>query len=99
MPRLIAIIQDPGPDLAALPRAVTSSIGFLAGRPGAVSAAAAGMATECVHCAWSEVKHLEDRAQDRAIYLRGDVFTRLWVFCTPENHATVRAFVLAHVRR
>ncbi|MCC7137350.1 MAG: hypothetical protein IT460_02835 [Planctomycetes bacterium] len=74
-------------------------LGFLAGRPGAVSAGAAGMATECVHCAWSEVKHLEDRAQDRAIYLRGDVFTRLWVFCTPENHATVRAFVLAHVRR
>ena len=34
MPRLIAIIQGPGPDLAALPRAVTSSVGFLAGRLG-----------------------------------------------------------------
>jgi hypothetical protein len=73
-------------------------LGFLAGKPGAASAGAAAMASESMYCAWSEVKRVDDLPADRALFVRGGPLTKVYVFCTPENHAEVRAFVLAHAK-
>jgi len=56
------------------------------------------MASESTYCAWADVKRLDDLSADRALFLRGGLLTKVYVFCTPENHAQVRAFVLAHAK-
>jgi hypothetical protein len=70
--------------------------GGAAGNAGAVGAGIAARAQERTAVPWDELSEVRLFPEDRVIYLRGDAFSRLRLYCTADNYARVAAMVERH---
>lgn len=74
-------------------------LGFLRGNMAAMGAGAAAAASETKACDWSEAKTVEDFPAEQTLIVSGGLLSTIHIFCTQENHAAVRAFVLEKTSR
>lgn len=64
--------------------------------PAAAGAGLAGMSQERTEIAWNELREVRQYPAERVVWMRGDVFSRLRLYCTEENYARVCAIIERH---
>ena len=67
--------------------------GVLARKPGAVGAGALGMSGQNTRIAWNELRKIQFHPAQRVIFLKGGIFSRIRLYCTPQNYQAVAAMV------
>ncbi len=78
---------------------LTLILGVLARKPSAAGAGAAAMSQEETTILWNDLSRTSYFPNDRAIFLRGDLLTRIRLFCKPENYALVEQTIRERGRR
>lgn len=68
---------------------LTLILGVLARKPGVAGAGAAAMSQESTTIAWNELSRVSYFPNDQAIFLRGDLLTRIRLYCTAQNYTLV----------
>ncbi|MBI3097291.1 MAG: hypothetical protein HYY93_03460 [Planctomycetes bacterium] len=69
--------------------------GLLGGNLAVAAAGASAERSETRSCSWKEARTVEDHPSDLTLVVRGGLLDTVQVFCTTENYAQVRNFILA----
>lgn len=68
-------------------------LGLLARRPGAIGAGTVAMSQEETEIPWDELSQVRFYPADRVIFLRGDILSRIRVYCSPDNYDTAERMI------
>jgi hypothetical protein len=68
-------------------------LGLLARKPGVVGAGMAGRSQEDITIPWNELRKVHLYPAHRVIFLRGDIFSRIRLYCTPSNYALAEQYI------
>ncbi len=69
-------------------------VGVLAGKPGMVGAGAIGASQERTSIVWHELHRVRFHPDQRVIFVKGGILSRLRVYCTPQNYKAVEQTIL-----
>lgn len=72
-------------------------LGLLTRNPGAVGAGMAGRAQQDVTIQWNELREVHFYPAHRVIFLKGDIFSRIRLYCTPANYAVAEQIIRKHI--
>jgi hypothetical protein len=64
-------------------------VGLLARKPGVIGAGMAGRSQEETTIPWNELRKVDFYPAHRVIFLKGDIFSRIRLYCTPANYSAV----------
>jgi hypothetical protein len=68
-------------------------LGVLAGKPGMVGAGAIGASQENTTIAWQDLRKVCFHPVQQVIFLKGGIFSRIRVYCTPQNYPSVERLI------
>ncbi len=68
-------------------------MGVLASKPGAIGAGTIGMSQQNTTIAWNELQKVHFYPAHQVIFLKGGIFSRIRLYCTPQNYAAVAKII------
>jgi len=68
---------------------LTMILGLLSGKPGAVGAGAIGASQENSSIPWDELRKVHCYPDQRVIFLKGGILSRIRLYCSAENYEAV----------
>jgi hypothetical protein len=68
-------------------------LGVLAGKPGMVGAGAIGASQENTTIPWQDLRKVCFHPVQQVIFLKGGIFSRIRVYCTPQNYPSVERLI------